>query len=64
MSNAESNWNIDLWSVCPAELNSAVPVKRGLGSGLQTRWAHRLKVYVPTAPSSFKLRQSFIALAE
>ena len=40
-------WNIGLWPVCPVEMFSATFAI----SGLQTRWAHRLKVYVPLTPA-------------
>ena len=34
------------------------PLLCSVFSGLQTRWAHRLKVYVPTIPLSFVIRHS------
>jgi len=35
------DWNIDLWSVCPAELDSAE------SQHAKAYWPHRLKAYVP-----------------
>src|SRR5438067_3305494 len=55
--------NIGLWPVCPADMLSAAgDSRRGLlgYSGLQTRWAHRLQVYVPTnAATGLALLQPF-----
>ena len=49
-------WNIGLWPVCPAEMFSAAfPI-----SGLQTRWAHRLEVYVPLTRAYRRKRLMFI----
>ena len=43
-ADSGSRRNIGLWPVCPADILSAVSQRF---SGVQLRWAHRLKVYVP-----------------
>ena len=39
-------WNIGLWPVCPVPKTFGILRCLPIG-GLQTRWAHRLEVYVP-----------------
>ena len=49
-------WNIDLWSVRPAELHSAAERQRTAtiqeDSGQTARWAHRQDAYVPISTNS------------
>src|SRR5436305_689817 len=49
-------WNIDLWSVRPAELHSATERQRTAtiqkDSGQTGRWAHRQDAYVPISTNS------------
>ena len=49
-------WNIDLWSVRPAELHSAAERQRTVtiqeDSGQPARWAHRQDAYVPISTNS------------
>jgi len=49
----------DFERVAIAGLNHALQLSRF--SGLQTRWAHRLQVYVPIIPSSFDIRASSLS---
>ena len=52
-------WNIGLWPVCPVPKTFGIlrclPI-----SGLQTRWAHRLEVYVPLTRAYRRKRLMFI----
>ena len=49
-------WNIDLWSLRPAELHSAAERQRTAtiqeDSGQTARWAHRQDAYVPISTNS------------
>src|SRR5437868_13785700 len=49
-------WNIDLWSVRPAELHSATERQRTAtiqkDSGQTGRWAHKQEAYVPISTNS------------
>jgi hypothetical protein len=50
LGDAETFRNIGLWAVRPAEFYSAAHTlfsSAAWFSGLPTRWAHRLEVYVP-----------------
>ena len=52
-------WNIGLWPVCPVPKTFGI-LRRLPISGLQTRWAHRLEVYVPLTRAYRRKHPTFI----